>query len=102
MLNDIGAPDDQIARFLDLAPATVRRYRAAGQAPRPIMLALFWETSWGRNWRETALQNEVRQAYAKARILTLRNDRLVKQMLTMEQALELQKGAANGPLFHIG
>lgn len=48
MLDDIPATTEQIARLLDLKPATIERYRREGQAPRPVMLALFWETKWGR------------------------------------------------------
>lgn len=102
MLADIGASDQEIAKFLDLSIATVRKYKREGQAPRPALLALFWETSWGQNWRQTALQNEAQHAYMQAHFLKHKNARLVKQMLTMEQALKMQNGAANGPVFQIG
>ena len=49
ILDNLGLPDKQVARFLDVSPSTVKRWRIAGQAPRPVMLALFWETDWGRS-----------------------------------------------------
>ena len=103
MLDDIGATDDQIAKFLDLAPRTIRKYRRDGQAPRAVMLALFWETSWGENWRQTRAENGTMLAKMEVQLLKHRNTRLVKQILTMEAALKDQKkGAANSPLFQIG
>lgn len=103
MLADIATSDAEIAKFLCLSTGTVRKYRRDGQAPMPVMLALFWETSWGQNWRQTALQNDAKHAYMQAHLLKHRNTRLVKQLLTMEAAQNAQKkGAANGPLYQIG
>ena len=49
LLADIPYTSRQVARHLGLSEATIRRYQRLGQAPRPVMLALFWETRWGRS-----------------------------------------------------
>lgn len=103
MLENLGLPDEQVARFLDVTPKTVARWRKAGQAPRPAMLALFWETTWGQSLHQTRAENKALHAKMESHFLKHRNARLVKQMLTMEAAQNDQKkGAANGPLFQIG
>lgn len=103
ILENLGLPDPQVAHFLDVTPVTLSRWRKNGQAPRPVMLALFWETSWGQSYQQTRLENEAIQAKMESHFLKHRNNRLVKQMLTMEAAQNTQKdGAANGPLYQIG
>ena len=50
MLDDIGNPTAHaLARALDVTPTTVKRWRRAGTAPRPVLLAIFWLTRWGRS-----------------------------------------------------
>ena len=48
MLENIQKTDAEIAKYLEITPETLRKYRAKGQAPRMVMLALFWETFWGQ------------------------------------------------------
>lgn len=103
MLDDIPATTEQIAKLLGLTPATIERYRREGQAPRPVMLALFWETKWGRATADCEAVNWAASSHQQAQILKRENARLVKQLLTMETEISKQKdGAANGPLFQIG
>ncbi len=50
LLADLPTQDDaRIAAHLGLSADTVRRYRLTNRAPRPVALALFWETRWGRS-----------------------------------------------------
>jgi len=50
ILDALGNPStDKVARALDVSPSTVRRWIAAGEAPRAAMLALFWLTPWGHS-----------------------------------------------------
>lgn len=103
MLDDIPATTEQIANLLGLKPATIERYRREGQAPRPVMLALFWETKWGRATADCEAVNWAASHHQQAQMLKRENARLVNQMLTMETEISKQKnGAANGPLFQIG
>ena len=47
MLADLPATRHQVAQLLGISTVTLNKYIKADQAPRPIMLALFWETRWG-------------------------------------------------------
>ncbi|MDO8440080.1 MAG: hypothetical protein Q7S97_02570 [Polaromonas sp.] len=48
LLDDLLTSDSgAIARHLDVTPRTLERWKAADQAPRTAMLALFYETRWG-------------------------------------------------------
>jgi hypothetical protein len=49
MLDNIGRNDADLAKFLDISPRTLGSYRSKGQAPRVVMLALFWESTWGQS-----------------------------------------------------
>lgn len=45
VLDNVPGSIDQKAKLLDISPATLGKYRARGQVPRVIHLALFWEYS---------------------------------------------------------
>ena len=50
MLDDIGSPTAaELGRALGVTPRAVERWRDAGTAPRPVLLAIFWLTRWGMN-----------------------------------------------------
>src|SRR6218665_3785550 len=49
MLADLPAQPAQVAAFLEISRRQLQRYQLADQAPTPVMLALFWETRWGRS-----------------------------------------------------
>lgn len=66
MLSDLPATVAQVAKHLDLAPSTLARYRATGQAPRAVMLAMFWETRWGRSAADCEAANWGAIYYQKA------------------------------------
>lgn len=61
MLADLGNPHPRdIARSLGTGQSTVRRWISSDQAPRPVMLALFWVTRWGLQWLDADLYNLAR------------------------------------------
>lgn len=78
LLADLPTQDDaRIAAHLGLAPETVRRYRLTNRAPRPVALALFWETRWGRSVLDVDQVNADRMrqnalAAARQELATLR------------------------------
>jgi len=73
LIDNIGYGHDTIGRYLDLAPSTVRRYIITeGQAPRPVMLGLFWESTWGTVTADAAVINQSRQLYSENLILKRR------------------------------
>lgn len=98
LLDSIAAPPARLARHLGISRRTLARYRRADQAPRPIMLALFWESHFGRSWAHAAVFNEARQHAAHARAL---GDSLHQVRGQLWQVLRAHQGprSANWPLF---
>ena len=64
MLDSIGN-DRAVAKLLGLSPRTIAKYRADGQAPRPVMYALFWETPWGTDLADCIAVNDARRAHGE-------------------------------------
>lgn len=102
ILNDLGQPVQAVAKHLDIDPSTLRRYRATGQAPRTVMLALFWETSWGRSQTDTEAINNARMLYQANMMLERRNAKLLKRIELLEKELVQGHAAANMPFFETG
>lgn len=102
MLDSIGN-DAAVARLLGLSLATVKRYRKAGQAPRPVMLALFWETPWGRATADVGAINEARYAFMRSSELERENAKLKRQIETLERRLAFVPGhASNADFYQVG
>lgn len=103
MLADLPATLHQVARHLGISTVTLNRYIKADQAPRPIMLALFWETRWGRSAADTEAANWGALYYRQAMGLERENAALKRQLLVFERELANRgTGAANGPIWRIG
>ena len=47
LLADQMAPPKRIARHLGVSLRSLQRWRASGNAPRAVYLALWFETRWG-------------------------------------------------------
>lgn len=61
MLADLGNPHPRdIARSLGVGQSTVRRWISDDDAPRTVLLALFWVTRWGAQWLDADLFNLAR------------------------------------------
>lgn len=50
----------KVAAFLHVSERTVKRWVEKGNAPRAAVLALFWETNYGRSQLFTSQVNEIR------------------------------------------
>lgn len=100
MTDDIPTNRDAIARHLDIAPRTLARYLADEQAPRPVMLALFWETRWGRGAADCEAANYGQAMHARAESLQRENAALRRQLAQLEQMRA--DGSANAPFFRVG
>lgn len=100
MTADIPTSPDRIARHLDISPRTFARYLTAEQAPRAIMLALFWETRWGRSAADCEAANYGAVHAGLAHALARENAILRKQISTMESMMGNR--AANTPFFRTG
>lgn len=102
MLNSIG-DDGAVARHLGLSLKTIERYRREGQAPRLVMLSLFWETPWGVSVVDCEIQNEARMAYTRGVVLQRENEALRRQIASLEALLAEGKGyAANEHFYRVG
>lgn len=102
LLDNIPASEHEIARLLDVTVPTLRKYKAKGQAPRTVMLALFWESTWGRQTADVTAANHAAQYFALAQALKRENQKLVNQLLTLERELmQSNAGAANSPIFRL-
>lgn len=70
MLIDIGNPHPkEIAKVLRVTERTIWRWKAADEAPRSVMLAIFWTTRWGRSEVDAAAQNDAIRFAGLARCL---------------------------------
>ena len=102
ILDSIGN-DRAVARKLGLAESTIRKYRKAGQAPRPVMYALFWETPWGRATADANAINDARFAHMRLMSLERENKALREQIDVLEKRLsEGLQIAANQEFFRVG
>lgn len=105
MLDDIPAPPEKIARHLGISLKTLQRYRKAESAPRAVMLALFWETRWGRQWAHADADYWATIHAGMARALERKNNELRKQIGQLEQELAYAGAAgvaANLPIWNVG
>ena len=52
---------EEMTHYLGLSQATVRAYRNKDRAPRAAHWAMYWVSSWGREWMgaEVALRNQL-------------------------------------------
>lgn len=65
MLEDIGDPStDAIAKALDVSRETVQRWIAQEKAPRVVLLALYYVTSWGRSEVNCQAENDASFYYS--------------------------------------
>lgn len=93
----------RVARHLGLSPATFERYRKAEQAPRAVMLALFWESRWGRAYSDVDASNAASAQFQRAAGLERENAALRRQIASLEAMIAQGTGhAANAPFYVIG
>jgi hypothetical protein len=104
MLDDIPATTAQIARHLGIKESTLKTYRRTGQAPRPVMLALFWETQWGRSAADTEAHNAVTVHQGQAQRLQEHQGRMAGIIWGLQMELDRHQDArpANIPIFNVG
>ncbi len=107
MLDDIPATPEQVARHLGIKPSTLATYRRKGTAPRSVMLALFWETRWGRSIADTEAANYAQVQRSHAQALQSHVGRMAGAIWRLEVELEREKAGqpgkpANLPLWRFG
>jgi hypothetical protein len=99
ILEDLGHPHPKrLARALGLGVRTVRRYTRQGHAPRPVVMALFWLTRWGRSECHEAATSDALLACGYVSALRRQVAELQSQVAHL---VALQTGAANEPLIGV-
>jgi hypothetical protein len=86
-----------IARHLGISLRTLERYIAAGEAPRAVTLALFWETRWGWSIADTGAFNDARFQAQRAAGLERENETLRTRIARLEGLGGF--GSANEPMY---
>lgn len=100
MLSDLPCSDARaLARHLGVSARTLARWIAADAAPRPVMLALFWETRWGLSVAHCDAVNGERVALGLARALQAETAMLRTRIARLEETGDF--GAANAPLWRV-
>lgn len=96
LLDSLGhpAPAD-LARFLGVTERTVFNYARRGEAPRAVVLALFWITNWGASHVDTHRENCIRAATNLTVLLKKENENLRARIARLEALGDF--GAANLP-----
>ena len=96
LIEDIGSPSDKaIAKALGVTARTIKTWRRT-EAPRPVLLALFWVTRWGLSTTSAEVYDLSQMHYTTALIQRLEIKRLhgiIEQLHRIGQF-----GAANDPL----
>lgn len=103
MLDDLPKNPGLICQHLDISRATLARYVQAESAPRPVMLALFWETRWGRSAADCDAANAATMHAQHAAMLRQQTVRLGGIIARLESERMGHTGiAANVPMFRTG
>jgi hypothetical protein len=100
LLADIGNPNARrLALALNVTPRTAQRWISADDAPRPVLLALFWITRYGRSAVNARAENDAqvyRAMLVEHRRETERRTRDVQRLLAVGDF-----GTANDPLLAV-
>ena len=94
----------QIAAHLGIKESTLKTYKRQGGAPRAVMLALFWETKWGRSAADVEAFNAATAATGEARSLRDHQARLAGIIWRLEMDMDRHQDGrpANLPVFAVG
>ena len=96
MLADIGNPKPlELARVFGVTERTVRRWNRDGQAPMPVLLAVFWLTHWGQSQAHCEAHNDAVLQAAVAASLRRDVQTLTDKLARLGQIGDF--GAANDP-----
>lgn len=100
LLDDLTTRDlTAIAGHLGISTATLRRYKQAGQAPRAVLLALFFESRWGYSLTETTAHNGAMLERSWRQALERENAGLRVRIARLEAIGDF--GAANQPVLAV-
>lgn len=94
-VHELGGPR-KVAKFLDVTERTVWRWLAEESAPKMAVLALYWETSYGKSLIDTDQVNEIRLLYQYVNLLQSQFTR-AKDIVTGLR--KLHAGSSNEAVF---
>ncbi len=95
-MDDLLSDPKTVSEYLRVSERTVYSWLSTGQAPRAAVLALFWESQYGRSQIFTDQVNEIRLLYRQVCLLREQFQR-AKDIITGLRAMHA--GSANEPLF---
>jgi len=95
LIDELGGPK-RVCKYLDVTERTVWRWMAGAPVPRASVLALYWESKYGRSQIFTDQVNEIRLLYRQVCILQDQYQK-AKDIITGLRAMHA--GSANEPLF---
>lgn len=103
MLADIPATPRQIAAHLGIKESTLATYKRTNNAPRAILVALFWETRWGRSAADQEAANAAQTHLANTKMLQSHISRMAGIIWKLEFELSRHAGSrpANLPIFNV-
>lgn len=84
------------AKILDVTERTIWRWKSEGKVPKAAVLALYWESSYGRSLVATDHHNEMRLLRARVHIL---EDQFARAKDVITGMKLLNYGTANAPYF---
>lgn len=93
LLNDQTEPQKKVARHLGMSLRTLQRYKARGNAPRAVYLALWFESRWDMSALHEKAFNEAVQARRWVASLEWECERLRHVVRVLEE--EHEEWAAN-------
>lgn len=94
-VDQLGGPK-RVHKFLDVSERTVLRWLSTGRVPRAAVLALYWETKYGRSQIFTDQVNEIRLLYRRVCILQEQYGRAKDIVAGLRR---LHTGTANEAIF---
>lgn len=100
LVNDMPTGRANLAAHLGISMRSLQRYEADNQAPRAVMLAMFWESRWGASQADADLHNTAQVLCHQVAGLTRENAALRRRLLVLESELQqVPRRAANLPFF---
>jgi hypothetical protein len=94
-VQEMGGPQ-KVAKFLQVTERTVFRWLEKGKVPRAAVLALYWETQYGRSAMFTDQVNEIRSLYRQVHLL---HGQYARAKDIVAGLRKLHTGGANEPIF---
>lgn len=102
MLEALGRPHPlEIAQALGAGERTVRRWISDDDAPRPVLLSLFWLTPWGWQWMDADHHNQLLHHMRLSAALTREADTLREHLAHVANLARIEPPAVAQTPRHI-